>query len=80
MSFNRQYFDIIKNNGFKYSKDAMGYYFDKDDEKFSIIKTGPYCQCFYNKLIDNTWKLQKNSYHLTNFNDCLIWIIENLKV
>ena len=43
---NKEYYNFIRRKGYVYSKDNMGYYFDLDDTKFSIIKNGPYMQCF----------------------------------
>lgn len=78
MKINRQYFDIIKSKNYAYSKNEMGYYFDHDDKKFSIIKTGPYMQCFYNKRINDNWQLQSCSNHMTDINLCLNWIINKI--
>ncbi len=72
---NKEYFNFIKSKGYTYSKDCMGYYFDLNDKKFSIIKSGSYMQCFYNKKINNSWKLQSCSEHMLDINKCFLWII-----
>ena len=72
---NREYFNFIKKKGFKYSKNDMGCCFDYDDKKFSIIKTGSYMQCFYNKYVNNTWQLQSCSQHMIDIDKCFLWII-----
>lgn len=72
---NKEYYNFIRRKGYVYSKDNMGYYFDLDDTKFSIIKNGPYMQCFYNKKINNSWKLQSCSQHMIDIDKCFLWII-----
>lgn len=78
MKINRQYFDIIKSKNYTYSKTEMGYFFDNKEEKFSIIKTGPYMQCFHNKYINNNWQLQSCSNHEIDINRCLLWVISKI--
>lgn len=75
----KQYLNHIKNAGYQYSKDDLGYYFDNGKEKFSINKTGPFYKCFYNIRKNNTWELKNRKNPTMDFNDCLVWILLNIQ-
>ena len=75
-----QYFNFIKQAGFKYSKDDLGFYFDNGLKRFSVINTGPFMQCFYNKKQRNKWVLQDKSKSTTDLIQCLMWILKNIQV
>jgi hypothetical protein len=74
-----QYFDFIKAAGFDYSKDNLGFYFDNGLKKFSVIKTGPFMQCYYNKMEKDKWVLKDKSQSTSDILVCLMWILKNIQ-
>jgi hypothetical protein len=71
----KQYLDYIKNAGYKYSKDSLGFYFDNNLRRFSVMKTGPTFQCFLNIRVESGWQLKtKSQAGIVEFYQCLIWI------
>jgi hypothetical protein len=76
--YNSQYFKTIKQAGYEYSKDSLGYYFTKGDKKFSIMKSGPLFKCYYNINNNGQWILQDNKSDFFDFEQCLIWILQKI--
>ena len=74
-----QYFAMIKNAGYKYSKDELGYYFDNGLKRFSIMRTGPFVQAFYNKREDGNWKLQDKQTTTIQLYESLQWILQKIQ-
>jgi hypothetical protein len=83
MAFDRkiskQYFKFIEQAGYLYSKDNLGYYFDNGMKRFSIMKTGPSFQCFYNKKSGQGFVLKAKSTNFIDFNHCLQWVLTNIQ-
>lgn len=75
----RQYMQFIQGAGFKYSKDDLGYYFDNGVKKFSIMKTGPIFNCFYNIKVEGSWTLKTKSLGVLQFDMCLQWVINMIQ-
>ena len=74
-----QYLGFIKQAGYQYSKDSLGYYLDNGMKKFSIIKTGPTFICYYNLKLDGGWVLQAKSQSILEFSECLRWVLTNIQ-
>lgn len=71
----RQYVKFIIQSGYKYTKDNLGFYFDSGNKKFSIMKTGPLFQCYYNENVDGQWVLKQKSNSIFEFSQGLKWIL-----
>jgi len=71
----RQYMQFIQQAGFKYFKDAIGYYFDNGTKIFSIMQCGPVFNCFYNIKIDGAWVLKLKKPSVLSFEESLKWIL-----
>lgn len=74
-----QHFNFIKQAGFSYSKDDLGFYFDNGLKKFSVIKTGPFMKCYYNKNEKDQWVLKDKSQNTTDILQCLMWIFAHIQ-
>jgi len=72
----RQYMQFIQQAGFKYSKDNLGYYFDNGTKRFSIMKTGPVFDCYYNIRVNGGWVLKLKKPGVLEFQMCLRWILD----
>ena len=70
-----QYMNFIKQANYEYSKDSLGFYFDNGVKKFSVLKTGPTFNCFYNKLTDKGWVLKDRKVGFIDFASCLHWVL-----
>jgi hypothetical protein len=74
-----QYFNFIKQAGYKYWKDGLGYYFDNGSRRFSVMKTGPIFQCYFNVKDNGAWVLKDKSNGILDFDQCLIWVTNNIR-
>jgi DNA-binding transcriptional regulator YhcF (GntR family) len=74
-----QYFKMIKQSGYVYSKDSNGSYFDNGTKRFSVIKTGPFMTTYYNKKKSNRWVLQDKMTATLKTIDCLQWILKKIQ-
>ena len=72
-------YKLIKNYGFKITKDELGYYFDNGPHKFSIMKTGPFFRVYYNILNVNRYELQDKLDTTIRMIDCLEWILRKIQ-
>lgn len=72
-------YKLIRNYGFKISKDELGYYFDNGPHKFSIMKTGPFMRVYYNILNVNHYELQDKLDTTIRMIDCLEWILRKIQ-
>lgn len=84
MQLNRQlttqYLNFIKQAGYKYSKDDLGYYFDNNLKKFSIMKVGPVFECYYNiKQGSGVWSLKEKKIGFLDFVQGLRWVLEKIQ-
>lgn len=70
---------LLKASGYVLTQDKMGYYFDKNDKKFSIIKTGNIYNVYYNKKIENNYQLQETLFSQILLKQCLFWIVNRSK-
>jgi hypothetical protein len=70
-----QYFNFIKQAGYKYSKDNLGYYFDNGLKRYSIMKTGPMFICYFNIKVNSGFVLKDKSNSTINFEDTLRWVL-----
>ena len=69
-----QYFKYLKDMGYKYWKDDMGFYFEAGIKRFSVIKIGPFLDLYYNKRINGKFTLQEKETGKLRMIDCLQWI------
>jgi hypothetical protein len=74
-----QYLNFIKQAGYQYSKDVLGFYFDNGLKKYSIMKNGPLFQCYYNQKNGTGWALKAKSNTMFQFDECLKWILNNIQ-
>lgn len=74
-----QYFNFIKQSGYEYSKDDLGFYFNNGLKRYSIMKTGPFFTCYYNKQEKSQWILKDKSMSMTDFVQCLIWVLKSIQ-
>ena len=75
----RYYMNAIKQYGFQYSKDDLGYYFDNGKSKYSIMKHGPIFQCYLNIKVETNWVLIGKSNGILEFNECLKWVMNSIQ-
>jgi len=71
-----QYFKYIKDAGYKYWKDDMGFYFEAGIKRFSIIKVGPFLDVYYNKKENGKYTLQEKITGKIQLLECLQWIYQ----
>ncbi|MFW6008416.1 MAG: hypothetical protein ACOCP8_04030 [archaeon] len=74
-----QYHQFIKQTGYKYSKDDLGFYFDNGKNKFSIMKSGPSFICYFNVRENNDWILKSKSHMMLQFDEGLRWVLTNIQ-
>jgi hypothetical protein len=75
-----QYFNFIKQAGYEYSKDDLGYYFDSGLKKFSIMKTGSMFECYYNvKQSNGGWGLKDKQLGIFDFVQGLRWVLTKIQ-
>lgn len=72
----KQYMQFIEQAGYKDYNDNLGYYFDNGIKKFSVMKSGPVFNFFYNKKVDGAWILQLRKMGMLNFEECLRLILD----
>lgn len=71
---------LIKAHGYKMTNDKMGIYFDYNNKKFSIIKTGEIYNCYCNEKSkeDSKYELQDTYYSQILLKQCLYWILNKI--
>lgn len=65
----------FKKLGFKYKKDILGHYFDRNDTRLSIMISGPVYNCFCNKLVNGEFQLQDKQMNLINDDFVFRWML-----
>jgi len=65
----------MKKLGYKYHKDALGHYFDKNDTRLSVMISGPVYNCFCNKIINGQFQLQDKQINLLNDDFVYKWLM-----
>ena len=73
----KNYINLLKTNGYIMTADKMGYYFDKGNKKFSIIKIGDIYNCYLNERNDehSSYALKENFVSQIQLSQCLRWIL-----
>ena len=71
-----QYFKYLKDAGFKYWKDKMGFYFEAGIRRFSAIQIGPFLDVYFNKKENGKYVLQEKKTGLIKVLDALQWIYD----
>jgi hypothetical protein len=74
-----QLFQFIKQAGYSYSKDDLGFYFDSGLKRFSIMKTGPFLKTYYNVKEKGKYKLKDKLASTMNLFECLQWILKKIQ-
>ncbi len=70
----------IKRYGYTKTKDDLGVYFDKGNNRFSCMKHGNSFICYFNKKIEDKWVLQQQSHSFISYEFALRWIIINIQM
>ena len=65
----------MKKLGYKYHKDTLGHYFDKNDTRLSVMISGPVYNCFCNKIINGQFQLQDKQINLLNDDFVYKWLM-----
>lgn len=76
IKINNAYYNIIKQAGYKYSKDNMGFYFDNGINKFSIIVIGNIYEFYFNKYENGIYNLIDKQVGVIDLNVILLKIIQ----
>lgn len=71
-----QYFKFLKDSGFKYWKDKLGFYLERNLQRFSIIQIGPYYDVYYNKKENNAFILKDKLTGQISLIKVLQWIFQ----
>lgn len=75
-----QYFKFLKDSGFRYWKDKLGFYLERNLQRFSIIQIGPYYDVYYNKKENNTFILKDKLTGQISLIKVLQWIFQLSKI
>lgn len=75
-----QYFKFLKDSGFKYWKDKLGFYLECNLQRFSIIQIGPYYDVYYNKKENNVFILKDKLTGQISLIKVLQWIFQLSKI
>jgi hypothetical protein len=65
----------MKKLGYRYHKDALGHYFDKNDTRLSVMLSGPVYNCFCNKFINGQFQLQDKQINLIDDDYVYRWLM-----
>lgn len=75
-----QYFKFLKDSGFKYWKDKLGFYLERNLQRFSVIQIGPYYDVYYNKKENNQFVLKGKLTGQISLLKVLQWIFQLSKI
>lgn len=73
------YFKFLKDMGYKYSKHAMGFYFDRALKRFSVVQIGDIYHAYYYKREDGKYVLQEQILGRILLLHCIQWIFIRAK-
>lgn len=73
------YFKLMKESGYRYWKDKLGFYFERGIKRFSAIRIGPYFDVYYNKKENGKYVLQEKITAQISMLTVLVWIFERSK-
>lgn len=74
-----QYFKFLKDSGYIYWKDKLGFYLSRGVKRFSVIQIGPFLDVYYNKKENGKYVLQEMLKGQISLLDCLKWIFTRSK-
>ena len=68
------YFQFLKHLGYTYVKHDMGFYLNRHDKKFSVVKIGDFYDLFFYKKVGNQFAIADKWLGQFNFLLCIQWI------
>lgn len=74
-----QYFKFLKDSGYTYWKDKLGFYLSRGVKRFSVIQIGPFLDVYYNKKENGKYVLQEMLKGQISLLECLKWIFARSK-
>ena len=74
-----QYFKFLKDSGYIYWKDKLGFYLERGIKRFSVIQIGPFLDVYYNKKENGKYVLQEKITGQISLLVCLRWIFDRSK-
>ena len=74
-----QYFKFLKDSGYLYWKDKLGFYLSRGIKRFSVIQIGPFLDVYYNKKEEGKYVLQEMLKGQISLLECLKWIFVRSK-
>ena len=69
-----QYFKFLKDSGYIYWKDKLGFYLSRGIKRFSIIQIGPFLDVYYNVKENGKYTLKEVLKGQISLLECLKWI------
>lgn len=68
----------FKKYGYKYHKDNLGHYFDRNDIRLSIMICGPVWNCYCNKFVNGQFQLVDSQLNLLNDTFVYQWMLTHV--
>ena len=65
----------FKKLGYKYTKDPLGHYFDKNGTRMSIMISGPVWNCYFNRIINDEFQLVDKQMNLLDDDFVYKWML-----
>jgi hypothetical protein len=70
----KQLYSFIKTRGYTKTNDALGTYFDKGNNRMSIMKQGSWYICYHNQRHGASWIPVNKSTTFSDFGEAMHWI------
>lgn len=74
-----QYFKFLKDSGYRYWKDKIGFYLERGIKRFSVIKIGPFLDVYYNRKENGKYTLKEKLTGQISMFTVVRWIFERSK-